>query len=236
MRRALSYIEEKQRAFSKLPFFAHLRNQSVAATERLAFVPAGAPFIMAFSDLNKYTLYVPNAADPVQKLLNVHSEEDATHYKMYLKDLATLGFDTTASYSDTLRFLWADERKHCRQTCYLLTALLASATSNQRLVIVEAIEAAGAAAFDVFSELADEFRTETGKELIFFGRRHKDLETGHTMGTEDIEQQLQAMQLSDEESARARELVDNVFDIFSAMMQELLTYIQSRDNNRTTRG
>lgn len=226
MHRALTYIGEKKGTVYEWPFFRYLRDKTIAPVERLSFVPAGAPFIMAFSDLNKYTLHVPDAKDPLQELINVHSKEDAHHFKLYLKDLQTLGYDSTMKFSETLRFLWADERKHCRQTCYRLTAMLASAPTTLRLVVVEAIETAGAAGFEVFSELALEYHAATGKELVFFGPFHKDLETGHAMGTDDIEARLNALVLTDEELVKARQLVDEVFEVFSTMMQELLDYVQ----------
>jgi hypothetical protein len=226
MRRALEYIGEKKGSVYEWPFFRYLRDKTIPAVERLSFVPAGAPFIMAFSDFNKYTLHVPDARDPLQELINVHSQEDAHHFKLYLKDLQTLGYDTTMKFSEMLRFLWADERKHCRQTCYRLTAMLASVPTTLRLVTVEAIETAGAAGFEVFSELAVEYHVSTGKELVFFGPFHKQLETGHAMGTDDIEKRLHSLVLTEDELAAARGLVDEVFTVFSTMMQELLEYVQ----------
>jgi hypothetical protein len=235
MRRILHHIAEKQRAFSSLPFFAYLRDPDIPPAERLSFVPAGAPFIMAFSDLNKYTLYVGDSQDELQHLINRHSEEDAAHYKMYLKDLKTLGFDRNLSYSEALQFLWADERKCSRQTCYAIAAMIAGSTTVQRIAIVEAVEAAGAAAFEVFADLAAAYRESTGKELIFFGRIHKDLETGHTVGTSDIESRLQSMEMPEEEFVQALANVNRVFEVFSAMMQELLTYVHDEKMRQTFR-
>jgi hypothetical protein len=181
---------------------------------------------MAFSDLNKYTLYVDNPGDELQLLINHHSEEDAGHYKMYLKDLKTLGYDRSLSYSDALQFLWADERRNNRRTCYVLTSLISNATTRQRIAIVEAVEAAGAAAFEVFADLAAAYRSATGKNLLFFGRVHKDLETGHAMGTSDIESRLASIALDDRQLTEAIANVDQVFDVFAAMMQELLAYVE----------
>ncbi len=220
----LNYISEKQQAFAKLPFFSFLRDSAYSTEERFVFAPAGAPFIMAFGDLNRYTLYVAESSDPLQQIINVHSEEDSTHYRMYLQDLDTLAFDVPLRYADTLQFLWGEERKHSRLTCLLLTGLLSSVSLKQRLVIVEAVEAAGAEAFRTFAALADEHRKSTGRKLKFFGDHHKDLETGHTMGTADIEAPLIAIAFSEEETIEARRLVDTVFAQFSAMMQELHEY------------
>jgi hypothetical protein len=106
----------------------------------------------------------------------------------------------------------------------MLTSLLARASLKHRLVIVEAVEAAGAEAFRTFSELASEHRDATGRQLKFFGQHHKDLETGHTMGTTDIEERLKAIEFDEHELREARQLVDTVFAQFTAMMQELHDY------------
>jgi hypothetical protein len=224
MRRALSYIADEQRAFSALPFFSYLRDRRMTAQERFSFTPAVAPFVMAFADLNKYILHVPEPTSPLEEIVNAHSQEDATHFQMYLADLKTLEFDVPWKFADTLRFLWADDRQHCRRTCYTLTALLASAPLTLRVVVVEAIESAGAAAFETLTELAAEYCAATGKELQFFGQRHKDLETGHALGTDDIEGRLRALVLSDLELRQAELLIDEVFHTFSVMMHELHEY------------
>ena len=224
MRRALNYIAERRRSFALLAFFEYLRDRSVAPGERFLFTPAVAPFVMAFADLNKYALRVPKPTAIIEHLLNAHSEEDATHFELYLRDLETLGFDTPGTFAGTLRFLWADERNYSRQTCYSLAALLAAAPLTLRLVIVEAIEAAGAAAFETLGELAADYEEQTGQELHFFGQHHKALETGHTMGSDDIEQRIDAIVLNDEELRQAHSLIDRVFEIFAAMMDELHRY------------
>lgn len=220
MRSVLRYIEAKQSAFSTLPFFDHLRDATLTPQERLSFAPAMAPFVMAFADLNNFSLRVERPSHLFEHIINKHSEEDATHFELYMEDVQTLGFHHAMRLDQTLSYLWSPSRKHSRNTCYALTGLLSSASITMRLVIVEAIEATGAAAFEVFSQLAHEYRAVTGQELRYFGSHHKDLETGHTMGTDDIEERLLAIELTDEERAQAEQLVDRVFDLFTLMVEE----------------
>jgi hypothetical protein len=100
-------------------------------------------------------------------------------------------------------------------------------------VIVETIEAMGSVAFQAFSAAAAEYQAATGKTLQYFGHRHEALETGHTMGTDDIEQRLSAIVLDEQGAVRARELVDVVFRSFSDMMNELHQYaIQNQAEKR----
>jgi hypothetical protein len=114
--------------------------------------------------------------------------------------------------------------------------MLTSAPLLLRVVIVETIEAAGAAAFETLSELAAEYAASTGKELQFFGLRHKVLETGHALGTDDVEERLHSLVLSERERVQARDLIDEVFQIFSAMMQELHEYGLAASAKESTRG
>lgn len=225
MRRVLADIADRRAAFSELPFFRYLRDASASPAERLSFAPAGAPFIMAFADLNKEVLFVPNSDDPLQKLMNVHSREDATHYDMYLRDLSTLGYDLPLSFTDALEFLWSEDRRNTRRNCYELTAMFAAGSSPVRLAIVEAIEAMGSVAFRTFTGVAAEYKETTGKALEYFGRAHEDLESGHTMGTDDIEQRLLEVVLTEDDYVKARAYVGKVFDLFSAMMGELHEYV-----------
>ena len=69
MDRILTEIAQKRAAFSELPFFAFLRDKSISAADRLSFAPAGAPFIMAFADLNKYMLYVADSGDSLVRFM-----------------------------------------------------------------------------------------------------------------------------------------------------------------------
>lgn len=237
MRSVLTYIAEQQGAFSRLPFFGFLRDPSISPAERFIFAPAGAPFIMAFADFNKYLLRSDDLSDPLQRIMNAHSREDDTHFWMYLKDLKTLGYDVSMKFSQALVFLWSDDRKRVRQTCYVLAGLLSPVGTNLRMVIVETVEALGAVAFGIFSGVADEYQASTGKELQYFGHRHEKLETGHAVGTDNIEARLQDMELTEAERERARQLVDTVFTCFCEMMNELFAYAtQQRGRHAPSRG
>jgi hypothetical protein len=224
MKHALEYIAIKQAAFADLPFFLFLRDEARPPMERLSFAPASAPFAMAFGDLNKSVLYVPNTREPLQQLINVHSQEDSTHYLLFLQDLEPLGFDAPLRFSEALQLLWGDETRQARWTCSMLIGLLHATPPKLRLVIVEAVEAAGAVAFRIFRSVADEFRRQTSRELRFFGAHHEALESGHTMGTDDIEAKLCNIELEEQERRHAMELIDLVFQQFSGMMEEFHAY------------
>ncbi len=55
-----------------------------------------APFILAFSDLNRFVLRDEPSNDPHQRLVNEHTHEDDHHWPWYLEDLTKLGFDRSS--------------------------------------------------------------------------------------------------------------------------------------------
>jgi hypothetical protein len=224
MIRVMGLIEQKQRALVETRFFAFLRDRSISPSKRLAFAPCGAAWIMSFADLNRYVIHVDDPQDGWEQLLNVHSEEDATHYDMYLHDLEVMGYDAPMRFGDALRFLWSPDRRQIRLATQELRFLLGSSPLELRLVVIETMEAIGAVAFRAFAEVAEEYRAETGKTLRYFGREHEAAETGHTIGATDIEDRLKRIVFGEEDAARARQLVEAVFSLLCGIMDELYRY------------
>jgi hypothetical protein len=56
MKAVMRELAQAKRHYSRLPLFEFLRTESVAPRDRLAFYPCMAPFILAFSDLNRFVL------------------------------------------------------------------------------------------------------------------------------------------------------------------------------------
>lgn len=227
MKRILDYIEQKKQELAQSPFLRFLEDSSLTARQRFTFVPCIAPFAMAFGDLNKYILRDEASEHPLQKIINAHSQQDDHHWRMYLKDLQTLGMNASMDLVSVLNLLWGEDRKKTRQLVYGLTTLIKQAEPELRMVVVEAVEATGSVASRRFSTAASEFQREEGKELYYFGPLHERLETGHAVGTENVEATLAAIEMRPEQEEAARVLVDKVFGLFSEMFDELLAYAQS---------
>ena len=96
MKPVLHHILQLKRRYATLPFFQHLRDESLTPRERLAFFPCMAPFIMSFGDLNRHVLRQEPSDDPHQRMLNAHSHEDDHHWPWYLEDFHKLGHDRHA--------------------------------------------------------------------------------------------------------------------------------------------
>ena len=56
MKSVMRELAQAKRHYSRLPLFEFLRTESIAPRDRLAFYPCMAPFILAFSDLNRFVL------------------------------------------------------------------------------------------------------------------------------------------------------------------------------------
>lgn len=226
MKRILEFIEQKKREQDESAFLVFMRNRSIDPAKRFSFAPCMAPFVMSFADLNKYVLREKNPKDRYQEIINTHTEEDDHHFGLFLTDLRTLGVDSPMTFSDALSRLWGKRCARTRQAVYALTKLIVSADSRMRLVIVEAIESAGNTAFKRYNEVAAEFHAATKQRLHYFGEAHLNLESGHAMGTVNVESELSAMVLSDDEVKEARKLVEAVFDSFIEMGEEFLDYLE----------
>ena len=232
MKAVMRELAQAKRHYSKLPLFEFLRAESIPPRDRLAFVPCMAPFILAFSDLNRFVLRVENSTDSVQLLINEHTREDDHHWPWYLEDFTKLGFDRTASITQTLRSYMKDGAQQNRTLGMRLAQLLYDATPTEKLVIVEAIEETGNVLFGLTAKIAARIQADGGPELRYLGQFHFSRETGHAMHGYD-HRVLEAIALSELERMRCLDLAFRVFDMFSDWTTELLAFAKNSLAQRT---
>ena len=89
------------------------------------------------------------------------------------------------------------------------------------------IEATGNVFFSTAAPIAQELRTITQKEFLYFGCFHLALETGHVTGTPEVGQLIKNIQLSEENRQEAFEVVENLFEVFTELTDELLVYAKT---------
>ena len=232
MKAVIREIAQAKRHYSRLPLFDFLRNETIAPRDRLAFYPCIAPFILAFSDLNRFVLRDEPTEDPYQKLVNAHTHEDDHHWPWYLEDYQKLGFDRGVSVTQSLRATMKDDVRENRMLMPRLAQLACDATSVEKLVIVEAIEETGNVLFGLTSKLAQRIHTEGGPELRYLGQFHFSRETGHAMHGLD-HRVLEAISLTATERLRCLDLAFNVFDLFADWSAELLGFATDALAQRT---
>jgi hypothetical protein len=227
MQEVLKYIDEEKARLAAAPLFSFMSDARLSPAVRLGFAPCLTPWVMGFADLNKVVFRSKVATDQIQQIINAHTHVDDSHWRMFVKDLSVLGFPDTVQVPSMLRLLWGDETEACRRVVYGLTRLFGSATGELRLVLIESVEAAGAVSFHAATQTAREFRAQTGKELLYFGEVHEALESGHAMGTENVEGLLAEIALTPAQRSEARALVRSVFALFESMLEALLRYAQA---------
>lgn len=230
MREVLAAITERKRAFAQLPFFTFLADESLTPEQRLAFYPCMAHWIMSFADLNKYFLRVEPSVDEYQQRVNIYSHEDDDHWQLYLEDFQKLGFERLYTGTDWLNFLWGEETRANRMLSYRLASLIMSATSVQRLAIIEAMEEAANVFFPLTVPLAEQIQERTGVELRYLGHFHFGLEAEHTGAGEH--ESLARIELDEETRRRTLELVDEVFGLFEDWAEEVLRFANAQLGDR----
>jgi hypothetical protein len=232
MKAVMRELAQAKRHYSKLPLFEFLRSESIPPRDRLAFYPCMAPFILAFSDLNRFVLRDEDTKDPHQRLINEHTREDDHHWPWYLEDFAKLGFDRAASVTHTLRSYMMDDAQQNRMLAPRLAQLSYGATPVERLVVVESIEETGNVLFELTAKIAVRIHAEGGPELRYLGQYHFGRETGHAMHGHD-HRVFEDIKLTELERSRCLDAAFNVFDLFADWSNELLTYATNSLAQRT---
>ncbi|WP_437524900.1 hypothetical protein WME79_36920 [Sorangium sp. So ce726] len=223
MHHVLSYIDKRQNGYERHPFFTELLdNQRLSARERLAWAPCVIPFIMGYSDLNKYVFRDESKAkldDPLQRMLNIHTYEEDFHWQWMLDDLDRLGVNPKLTLSDAARVFWSPEMKVSRQLCLEFAAIASKTQAFGVFAMVEAIEAVSVTIFKHCQGIV----LESGVECEFFGTKHYLAEAGHLIKSEGQPKATQ-MALTPEQRAEAEAVVDRVFEIFDAWSHSLFQY------------
>jgi len=227
MKKVLALIEKKKQEFASSGLFEFMRDQSIDPRQRLAFAPCIAPFAMSFGEFNKYVFREEPTNDPLQVIVNNHTYEDDHHWLWFLEDLETLGINRYVKFSDALNFLWKEETQGSRWVSHQIFRSAFGASPITKLAILEVIEATGNVFFSTAAPIAQELRTITQKEFLYFGCFHLAVETGHTTGTPEVDQLIKNIQLSEETRQEAFKIVENLFEVFTELTDELLVYAKT---------
>lgn len=227
MEKVLALIEKKKQEFAKSGLFEFMRDKSIDPRQRLAFAPCIAPFTMGFGELNKYVFREEPTNDPLQAMVNHHTYEDDHHWWWFLEDLETLGIDKSMKFSESLKFVWNEETKASRWVIHQIFRYGFGASPTTKLVILEVVEATGDVFLSMSALIAEELRTITDKEFVYFGYSHLGVETGHTTGTPEVEQLIKNIQMTEEARQEAFKIVEELFEVFTQFTDELLVHAKT---------
>jgi hypothetical protein len=221
MKRVYEHIEQRSVAFARQPLFELLRDETVAASRRLSFVPFMTHFVMTFADLYNHVLTESSPRDQYDALVNTHLAEDATHWKWFLADLASADLDPQMRFSDALRFVWSDATVQTRLLSYRICQLSGRASSLQKFVIVSCIEATGKVGLGALAVAGGALERAIGRKLVYFGPHHVETESSHTVEAPSVRQSIEDVSLTDGESQALRVLADEIFGLFEGSVEEL---------------
>ena len=223
MKRMLEYIDKKNQEFGQRRIFTWLKDPNVKPEERLNFAPYMAHFVFSFMDINRFILRdIKNEADELQQLVNIHTNEDSHHWPWYLADLKRMKLDKQQSFTETLYFLWGDHGIKSRMITYEMAAIARRLNTKEKIILVEVIEKTG----NIFLGCTAQTCQDAGiaDNLLYYGANHLASETGHTMGTEDIEAKLFEIALSPAEERAGMQLIDTVFDLYHDFVDEMYEF------------
>lgn len=226
MKEVLALIEKRKQEFAQLPLFQFLQDKSIDPKQRLAWAPCATPIAMSFEDLLKYNFRKEPTDDPIQELINRHTNEEDNHWMWFLEDLEKLGFNNSIKFSDAMRFYWGEETYKTRQVSHQIALHTFKAEPIVVLAAIQAIEATGNVALAVTAQVAQELEQITRQKYRYFGEDHFCVETGHTTGTDDVEKLLESIQLTQKQRAKAFEVVEKVFEVFTEATHEMRAYAE----------
>ena len=230
MEQILAFIQTKKQEFAKLPLFEFLANKHIHPNQRLIFAPILDALAADLSDLNKYVIRDSSSDNKVQQLINKYTYKENYYWHGYLEHLETLGFNQLMSYGD-FRLLWGEETKKTRSLCSTLERYGFQASPVQKLILVEVLEATATVFFEAALAVVMELQQITKQEFVYLGAGYVGLENHHILNTPEMLQVLAEIKLTDSERQAALELAQNVFELFTEAMNELLAHSQTNSCN-----
>jgi hypothetical protein len=222
----MNHIRSRGERFARQPMFEYLRDEQIPPEQRLCFLPMMAHYVFSFVDINQYILRDESIDTPFQRLVNIHTREDATHWPWWIADMQTAGLDKTGSFTSAMLFTWSDATRRSRILTYDLIAAIARATPVQRLAIVETIEATG---YAFLSATASACQKLDPNPYVYCGATHAHVESGHHMGTDDAVDYLGSITLTDDELDDTLAVVDRLFGSYIGFVDEMYEWVHSHD-------
>jgi hypothetical protein len=226
MKRVLAHITVCSERFAQEPMFQYLRDKSITPEQRLCSMPMMAHFVFSFMDVNKYILRNEALDTPFQRLINIHTYEDATHWPWWVRDMKSAGLDKTCSFTDAMLFTWSEATRRSRMLTYEFIAIASHATPAQLLAIVETVESTG---YKFLSATAEVCREIDANPFVYYGTKHANVESGHHMGTDEAVSYLEAIELPAQELEETKALVDRLYRLYTDFVGEMYEWVSSHE-------
>lgn len=222
------FIEQKKQEFAILPLFKFMQDSSIDPKLKLVWSPLAAPFVMGFYELNKYVFRVEPTSDPIQLLINQHTEEDDHHWVWFISDLKKLGFDYPLHLSEAIKFLWSEDTRISRWVIEQLFKYSSGADPIQKLVIIEVLEATGNVMLTNTVQVTQQLEATTGDKYLYFGDFHLNVETGHATSIDEVDQFSENVYLTEVQYQEAFVMVEQVFNVMTNLVQMFFAHVKTQ--------
>lgn len=208
------YVEEKQRALSKHQFLSLLEPHP-DMQRALWFAPYVAFWVMSFQDVIRLNAARVEDAN-LASIVDAHRKDDSGHDAWYLADLQALGCRNI-----DLAWLYDEPCRPIREASFAITAEVFRASDDYvRLALLLALEGAAHTLFGGVNAILRQ--AGHAKSLQYFGDGHLQIETGHELFADEVQQQMRGFDLSDAVLSECKALVDRVFAAFAQVADGLV--------------
>lgn len=214
MKRIIEIIEQKKIQLAEGKLFKWLSDESINGYERLRFSPAMLYYLMGFKDVLG-NLQRNDPKNILEKHINAYCNEDAEHWRWYLRDLEKLGYNINTWGSTVPKWcnkVWGPEVEANRKTIFQLINF--SSLSDDPLFAITLImvfEATGV----VFIGHTRKAAIAVGMDdaLKYFGRLHYEEEFSHSAQAKDFIE----YEMCDETFSLAVPMIDNLFSHYNKL-------------------
>ncbi|BAZ49851.1 hypothetical protein NIES4103_24640 [Nostoc sp. NIES-4103] len=232
MKDIIALIKKKEQEFADLPLFHFMKDTSIDPSIRLSWIPGLTHLPMGFKDLSKHNFRKEPTNDPIQEIINIHTYEEDDHSQWFLEDLDKVVLNQSFKLSDSIRFLWSEETYKTRLICRQIAMYTFQAEPAVVLAAIEAIEATAHVTFAVTTQVTQELQKITNQDFRYFGQYHLSAETEHCVKITHLHELIRDIQLTREQKAKAFEVVEKIFEIFSESMDEMMAYVKKRHGSK----
>lgn len=232
MNELIKKLQERKNKLDQSAFCKFLKDTNVPARQRLSFAPSMFFFVLGFRDMLT-ALTDESDTSEAQKIVNLHCEEDSTHWYWYLRDLKHLSKLNYVQYDGLIEqahVIWAPENWEIRNVVYDVIHNCKSVSSPfLRLCIIQVLEST----FEAFNEGIHMVVGELDlfDELNYYGKMHVDAEEGHSfqnwLELDANDPQWHRDSISDEERRHGLMIIDNLFNSFEGMFDTWLENVEA---------
>lgn len=216
MHRIIKIIEEKKIALTEGNLFKLLSDESISGYERLSFSPAMLYYLMGFKDVLGH-LFRKNPENKLDTYINAYCGEDAEHWRWYLRDLETLGYNLNTWGNNIPQWcnnVWGPEVDANRQTIFsLINFTSLSEDPLFAITLIMVFEATGVVFIGHTRKAAIAINMDNA--LKYFGKTHYMEEFGHTVQNKDFE----GHEMTEDTFALAVPMIDKLFSHYENLFE-----------------